>query len=239
MPSVRTPREIRNERSAPATTASTTSLTVPPKAFLTSLKSWSELADPDEAPVRADVDVQRRLRRRVQTGPDDLADALGRLARAGKRVIWVRERVERALREREPGPHGAAAGRRPGARRRRALSAAATRARSAAAAAGPARGRTAQSPGRSRRSRRSARGGSLRSARSGRPWSPSINHISHSGLERSSCWEKIQAVRPCSCSQPPGVGSAAWRMWYSRLKLGSSTHTGLPLSSAVWASLWR
>ena len=45
-PSVRIPREIRNERSAPATTASTTSLTVPPKAFLTSLKSWSELATP-------------------------------------------------------------------------------------------------------------------------------------------------------------------------------------------------
>ena len=46
MPSVRTPREIRNERSAPATTASTTSLTVPPKAFLTSLKSSSWLPTP-------------------------------------------------------------------------------------------------------------------------------------------------------------------------------------------------
>ena len=38
---------------------------------------------------------------------------------------------------------------------------------------------------------------------------------------------------------PPGVGSAVWRTWYSRLKLGSSIHTGRPLSSAVDASLWR
>ncbi len=107
MPSVRTPREIKNERSAPATTAKTTSLTVPPKAFLTSLKSSQRAADADEAPVGADVDVQRCLRRWVQTGPDDLADALGRLARAGERVIWVRERVERALCQRESGTHGA------------------------------------------------------------------------------------------------------------------------------------
>ena len=35
---------------------------------------------------------------------------------------------------------------------------------------------------------------------------PSISHISHSGLERSSCWEKIRAVRSCSCSQLPGGG---------------------------------
>ncbi len=46
MPSVRTPRAIKNERSAPVTTASTTSLTVPPNAFLTSLKSSSCAAIP-------------------------------------------------------------------------------------------------------------------------------------------------------------------------------------------------
>ncbi len=40
-PSVRMPRLCSQSRSAPATTASTTSLTVPPKAFLTSLKSSS------------------------------------------------------------------------------------------------------------------------------------------------------------------------------------------------------
>ncbi len=42
-PAVRRPREIRKVRRAPATTARTTSLTVPPKAFLTVLKSSSWL----------------------------------------------------------------------------------------------------------------------------------------------------------------------------------------------------
>ena len=35
---------------------------------------------------------------------------------------------------------------------------------------------------------------------------PSISHISHSGFERSSCWEKIRAVRSCSCSHAAGGG---------------------------------
>ena len=71
------------------------------------LEILERAADADEAPVRADVDVQRRLRRRVQAGPDDLADTLRGLARSGKRVLWMRERVERPLRERDPGPHRA------------------------------------------------------------------------------------------------------------------------------------
>ena len=45
-PCVRTPRECSQWRSAPATTVSTTSLTVPPKAFLTALKSASSHATP-------------------------------------------------------------------------------------------------------------------------------------------------------------------------------------------------
>ncbi len=43
--------------------------------------------------------------------------------------------------------------------------------------------------------------------------SPCTSHISHSGLERSSCWEKTRAVSSFSCSSPPGSGSAVWRMW--------------------------
>ena len=66
---------------------------------------------------------------------------------------------------------------------------------------------------------------------------PSISHISHRGLERSSCWEKMRAVKLSSCLRSPGTGSAVWRTWYSRLKSGSSTHTGRPLSSAVWGQL--
>ena len=107
MPSVRTPREIRNERSAPGHDGQHHVVDGPAEGVLDELEVLERAADADEAPVRADVDVQRRLRRGVQTGPDDLADALRRLARAGERVIGVRERVERALRERDPGAHGA------------------------------------------------------------------------------------------------------------------------------------
>ena len=49
-------------RSAPLTTVSTTSLTVPPNAFLTGLKSSSSLRTTREAAVRADLDVERRRR---------------------------------------------------------------------------------------------------------------------------------------------------------------------------------
>ena len=50
------------------------------------------------------------------------------------------------------------------------------------------------------------------------PPRPSMIHISHSGLERSSCWQKIRPARSRSCSSVPGRGSAVWRTWYSRLK---------------------
>ncbi len=33
-------------------------------------------------------------------------------------------------------------------------------------------------------------------------------HISHSGLERSSCWEMIRATSRISWSSEPGEGSA-------------------------------
>ena len=34
-----------------------------------------------------------------------------------------------------------------------------------------------------------------------------------------------------ACSRRPGAGSAVWRTWYSRLNVGSSTHSGRPVSS--------
>ena len=69
---------------------------------------------------------------------------------------------------------------------------------------------------------------------------PSIIHISHSGLERSRRWEKIRAAsRSELLLACPGSGSAVWRTWYSRLKLGSSTHSGRPVSSGGMASFWR
>ena len=39
------------------------------------------------------------------------------------------------------------------------------------------------------------------------------SHISQSGLERSSCWEKTRPASRRSCASPPGAGSAVWRMW--------------------------
>ena len=69
-----------------------------------------------------------------------------------------------------------------------------------------------------------------------RPWT---SHSSHSGLERSSAWEWIRAASARSCASDPGAGSAVSRTWYSRLKLASSTHSGRPVSTGGKASFWR
>jgi hypothetical protein len=69
--------------------------------------------------------------------------------------------------------------------------------------------------------------------------SPSTSQSSHSGFERSSCWEKIRAARRISCCSEPGRGSAVWRTWYSRLKVGSSTHSGRPVPAGGTESRWR
>ena len=71
------------------------------------------------------------------------------------------------------------------------------------------------------------------------PSSPSTSQFSHSGLSRSSGWEAIREASRNSCSSLPGDGSAVWRMWYSMLKSGSSTHRGRPDSSGGVASFWR
>ena len=59
-----------------------------------------------------------------------------------------------------------------------------------------------------------------------RPWT---SHSSQSGFERSSCWEKTLAAILRSWSSEPGEGSAEWRTWYSRLKVGSSIQKGRPV----------
>ena len=58
--------------------------------------------------MRADGDVQRRFRCRIQAGPDDLADALGRFPGPRQGVLGVCECVERALGERQRGARRAA-----------------------------------------------------------------------------------------------------------------------------------
>ena len=69
-----------------------------------------------------------------------------------------------------------------------------------------------------------------------RPWT---SHSSQSGLVRSSCWLNTRAAMFLSCSSEPGDGSAEWRTWYSRLKVGSSTQSGRPVSIGGFASFWR
>ena len=69
--------------------------------------------------------------------------------------------------------------------------------------------------------------------------SPWTSHSSQSGFVRSSCWEKTRAAILRSCSSEPGAGSAEWRTWYSRLKLGSSTQNGRPVCAGGKASFWR
>ena len=69
-----------------------------------------------------------------------------------------------------------------------------------------------------------------------RPWT---SQNSQSGLVRSSCCEKTRAARFRSCSSEPGDGSAEWRTWYSRLKVGSSIQSGRPVSIGGFASFWR
>ena len=154
-------------------------------------------------------------------------------ARARERVVGMGERVDRALRERDARAHRARAAPRRRAARCRARGAAAT-ARPECCIGGGSGERSNSTVARSTPAMPSISEWWVFVISAKRSSSrPSISHISHSGLERSSCWEKIRAVRPCSCSQAPGAGSAVWRTWYSRLKLGSSTHTGRPLSSAV------
>ena len=193
---MRTPRECSHSRSAPLTTVSTTSLTVPPKAFLTALKSRELVAHDREAPVRADLDVQRRRRAPGSAPPTTISprpSAASRAARAPRRPRDQRRRAPRPSRT-------------PVAQQRRARPpATSSRPTARGAAARPRRG-AGPRPGR-------ARGRTAPCARS-TPAMPSISawwvleisakrllsrpsttHSSHSGLERSSCWEKIRAAR--------------------------------------------
>ena len=96
-PSVCLPREIRKVRSAPVDDREDDVVDGPAEGVLDGLEVVELAADADEAPVRADRHVQRRLRRGVQPGPDDLADSLGGVAHARERLLGVRQRVDRAL----------------------------------------------------------------------------------------------------------------------------------------------
>ena len=89
------------------------------------------------AAMRADLDVQRRRRRRVQPGPGDLAEALGGLAERAQRRLRVAHDAQRAGRGARRGAAPARSRRRRPARRPSARAGAARARRSAGPPAGP------------------------------------------------------------------------------------------------------
>ena len=83
---MRTPRERSHFCSAPATVGEHDVVDRAPERVLDALEVGQLLAHPDEPPVRPDLDVERRLGRRVHPGPHDLAEPLERLARLLQRL---------------------------------------------------------------------------------------------------------------------------------------------------------
>ena len=224
-----------------ATTAdSTTSLTVPPSAFLIALKRAELGVDPRVAPVRADRHVERARRRRAEPGPRHRADADEPLAR-------LPERPAR-------GARGARAGRgrpRPAPSRARAAPRRAARRRSA-----PGAGPTSRRLGRRRRRRRARSNSTVVMST---PETPSTSAwwvfeiiAKRSPLERP---RRARAPTAAWCGRAAGRtagrrGCAAARRSRARaarcgargsaaLKCGSSTHTGRPWPSGTYASCWR
>src|SRR5436190_1588355 len=229
-PSVRTPRERSQRASAPATTVSTTSLTVPPSAFLIALKSsswprttairrWepistlSGVGGAGSKPAPTPSLTPSTAPRTAPTAASGLV--MPRSARTASPAVWpTRPRTPPRA---SSAPEGSLCG-----------------------CHSPPSGSIGWGTG-ERSNSTVAR--STPATPSIRAWwvlvisakrlsaSPSTNQVSHSGLERSSRWEKIRAASASSFGSSPGSGSAVWRTWYSRLKDGSSTHSGRPVSS--------
>ena len=144
-----------HSRSAPLTTVSTTSLTVPPSASLIELEVAQVVADDAEAAVRADLDVQRRRRapgsgrpRRSRRRPRP-PSRTSRSAAPGR--VQHHDRARGGL---QPGAHRAERAGGDELRRGRLGLRPARPRRGAAARPGPGRGRTGPSRGRRRRRRR-------------------------------------------------------------------------------------
>jgi hypothetical protein len=235
-PSTRVPRNRSQRRNAPVTTASTTSLTVPPSAFLISLYSSS----------RPCTQITRRCgpigtfsgvsgagfspAQATSPTPSIASPAADRVWRG-----WVIARVAR-----EAMPSG---------------SLATLFAPSAISSACEGSGWGVQSSGSTccgtgARSNSTEAMSTPETPSTSAWWvllisakrlssSPCTSHSSQSGFERSSRWEKIRPASWRSCSVDPGAGSAVWRTWYSMLKVGSSIQSGRPISKRGVASFWR
>ena len=206
-PSVRRPRAIRKSRRAPATTASTTSLTVPPNAFLTVLKS-SRLA----------VTATKR-----RCGPiGTFSGVSGAGFRPAQTISPIPSAASRTRASARSGWDSASSAPSTSASPARAapVSPAATSCVAPGSGCGcQARPEFGICGGSGERSNSTVARSTPAMPSISEWWvfvisakrsssRPSISHISHSGLERSSCWEKMRAVSSCSCSNVPGAGRA-------------------------------
>ena len=210
-PSVRTPRSCSQLRSAPATTASTASLTVPPSAFLISLKSARRLWTQRTRRCGPISTLSGTSGAGFMPGPDDLAEALGGLAHTLDRLARVLERAERAARQAEGRLDEA---RTPSATRSTSEGSGAG-VQSSSARARPARGRGRTGPWRCPRPTTPSTSAWCVFEISAKrpPSSPWMIQISQSGFERSRRCEKMRPARLRSWSSLPGFGSAVWRTW--------------------------
>ena len=188
-------------RAPSATEVRTASLSVPPKRVLDRLDVVEVGVDPRVAAVRADRDVERRRRRRAEArrGPSRPGRRPGRRA-GGPRAAGARStaRTPRAI----SAGHGDALHERVGQELRCPSAAGAGSQARPGAATGVGSGAGVEEDRGdvdAARRRRRARGGSWRSSPSGacrpRRARPSTMFISHSGLERSSCWAKSRPPR--------------------------------------------
>ena len=85
-PSVRIPRERSQSAQRARDDRQHDVVDRPPERVLDLLVVVELLADDGVAAVRADLDVERRLRRRVEAGPHDLAEAFGGVAETANEV---------------------------------------------------------------------------------------------------------------------------------------------------------
>ena len=181
---------------------------MPPRRVLDPLEGRQLRARPDEAPVRADLLVQRHVGGRVGEGADDLADA----PRAPRRSAAPSS----------PGcapPRSPARRASPAPRRRRWPRAADQARRCSAPAAASSRRRARPARHRleveehgadvdARRSRRPSRGGSWSGSRSGRARGPAPATAPRAAWSGRAAARRRGPASRFSSSSPPGSGSA-------------------------------
>ena len=226
---MRTPRPRSQLRSAPATTASTTSLTVPPNASLIDL----EVGQARRAPSGSGGAGRSRVLSgslgagfisSQATSPTPSAVSASVRGCTGADAAARRAPACRGRSASSPGPRPRARS----ARRRRARGAAPTGAPGGVRPTGTGFASNSTVARSTPETPSTSAWWVLLISAKRFPSSPCTRYISHSGFERSSCCEKTRAVSCASWSSSPGSGSEEWRTWYSRFSRGSSIQNGRP-----------